>query len=163
MSDFEERMKTTKNIPFDKKHVLIEKETFDSINNVIKETKKVAEFQLKMEQLFNEVDNFTKSHQSLEKENQNMQQEIKSLKTRNQNLTQENNNLKSYLKAILEALKHFLENYYRLVMIRQKKPQQAKLKTIIIIKILICMMLKIFLKVLQKKMNYLIMLKYLVI
>ena len=34
ISDFEERMKTTKNIPFDKKHVLIEKETFDSINNV---------------------------------------------------------------------------------------------------------------------------------
>lgn len=122
MSDFEERMKTTKNIPFDKKHVLIEKEAFDSINNVIKETKKVAEFQLKMEQLFNEVDNFTKSHQSLEKENQNMQQEIKSLKTRNQNLTQENNNLKSYLKAILETLKHF---FRKLLQIGNDKTKEA--------------------------------------
>lgn len=122
MSDFEERMKTTKNIPFDKKHVLIEKETFDSINNVIKETKKVAEFQLKMEQIFNKVDNFTKSHQSLEKENQNMQQEIKSLKTRNQNLTQENNNLKSYLKAILEALKHF---FRKLLQIGNDKIKEA--------------------------------------
>ena len=107
MNDFAEKMKTTKNIPFDKKHIIVDKDTFDSMNNVIKETKKVAEFQPKMEQLFNEVDNFTKSHQSLEKENQNMQREIKSLKTRNQNLTQENNSLKSYLKVILEALKHF--------------------------------------------------------
>ena len=107
MSDFEERMKTTKNIPFDKKHVLVEKETFDSMNNVIKETKKVAEFQPKLESLFNEVDTYTKSHQRLEKENKNMKKEIKSLKTRNQNLTKENNNLKAYLKAILDAIKHF--------------------------------------------------------
>ena len=36
-----------------------------------------------------------------------MQREIKALTTRNQNLTQENNNLKTYLKAILKAIKHF--------------------------------------------------------
>lgn len=107
MTDFEEKMKTTKNIPFNKTHVLVEKDTFDSMQNVIKETKKAIEFQPKMEQLFNEVDTYTKSHQTLEKENQNMQREIKSLKTRNHNLTEENNNLKSYIKTILEAIKHF--------------------------------------------------------
>jgi len=42
------------------------------MQNVIKETKKAIEFQPKLESLFNEVDNYTKSHQSLEKENQNM-------------------------------------------------------------------------------------------
>ena len=36
-----------------------------------------------------------------------MQKEIKYLKTRNHNLTEENNNLKSYIKAILKAIKHF--------------------------------------------------------
>ncbi len=36
-----------------------------------------------------------------------MKREIKALTIRNQNLTKENNNLKSYLKAILEAIKHF--------------------------------------------------------
>lgn len=55
-------MKTTKNIPFNKTPVLVEKETFDSMNNVIKETKKVIEFQPKLDQLFNEVDTYTKSH-----------------------------------------------------------------------------------------------------
>ena len=107
MNIFEEKMKTTKNIPFNKTHVLVEKETFDSMNNVIKETKKAIEFQPKLEQLFNEVDTYTKSHQTLEKENKNLEREVKSLTTRNHNLTKENNNLKSYIKAILKAIKHF--------------------------------------------------------
>ncbi len=107
MNELEEKMKTTKNIPFDKKHLLVERETFDSMNKVIKETKQAIEFQPKIQELFNEVNTFTKSHRTLEKENQNMKREIKALTTRNQNLTKENNNLKSYLKAILEAIKHF--------------------------------------------------------
>ena len=107
MNDFEEKMQTTKNIPFNKTHVLVEKETFESMNNVIKETKKAIEFQPKLEQLFNEVDTYTKSHQTLEKENTSMKKEIQSLKTRNHNLLEENKSLKTYIKAILKAIKHF--------------------------------------------------------
>ena len=110
MKEFSEKQKTTKNIPFNKTHVLVEKETFDSMNKVIKETKKAVELEPKIRNLFNEVDSFTKSHQSLEKENQNMKKEIKSLITRNQNLTKENNTLKSYIKTILEAIKHFFRH-----------------------------------------------------
>ena len=106
MNDFEEKMKTTKNTLIDKDYVKIRKDTFDSMQNVIKETKKVMEFQPKMEQLFNEVNTFSKSHQTLEKENNNLQREVKVLTTRNQNLTKENNHLKDYLKAILKAVKH---------------------------------------------------------
>ena len=107
VNDFEEKMKTTKNTFIDKEYVKVKKDTFDSMKNVIKESKKVMEFQPKMEQLFNEVETFTKSHQTLEKENNNLQREVKALTTRNQNLTKENNNLKDYLKAIIEAIKHF--------------------------------------------------------
>ena len=110
MKEFNEKQKTTKNIPFNKTHVLVEKETFDSMNKIIKETKKAVELEPKIINLFNEVDSFTKSHQSLEKENQNMKREIKSLTTRNQNLTKENNILKAYIKAILEVIKHFFRN-----------------------------------------------------
>ncbi len=92
------------------------------MQNVIKETKKAIEFQPKLESLFNEVDTYTKSHQTLEKENQNMQREIKSLKTRNHNLTEENNNLKSYIKAILEAIKHF---FRELLQIGNDKTKEA--------------------------------------
>ena len=71
------------------------------------ETKKAIEFQPKIEQLFNEVDTFTKSHQTLEKENNNLKREVKSLTTRNQNLSAENNKLRNYIDAILEAIKKF--------------------------------------------------------
>lgn len=98
--EFEEKMKATKNIPFNKIRVLVEKETFDSMNNVISETKKVMEFQPKLEQLFDEVNNYTKSHQTLEKEN-------KVLTNRVNNLTKENNTLKERLKSILKAIKTF--------------------------------------------------------
>ena len=107
MKEFNEKQKTTKNIPFNKTHVLVEKDTFDSMNKVIEETKRAIDLEPKINDLFNEVDSFTKSHQSLEKENQNMKREIKALTTRNQNLTKENNNLKSYIKAILMAIKQF--------------------------------------------------------
>ena len=107
ISDFDEKMKTTKSALIDKDYLKVRKDTFDCMQNVIKETKKAIEFQPKIEQLFNEVDTFTKSHQTLEKENMNLQREVKALTTRNQNLTKENNNLKDYLKTILEAIKHF--------------------------------------------------------
>ena len=107
MNEFEEKMKTTKNTLIDKEYVKVRKDTFDSMQNVIKETKKVMEFQPKMEQLFNEVNTFSKSHQTLEKENANLQREVKALTTRNQNLTKENSHLKDYLKAISETIKHF--------------------------------------------------------
>ena len=119
-------MKTTKNTLIDKEYVKVRKGTFDSMQNVIKKTKKVMEFQPKMEQLFNEVNTFSKSHQTLEKENTNLQREVKALTTRNQNLTKENNHLKDYLRAILETIKHFLRNYYKLVMNLRKKPLLMK-------------------------------------
>lgn len=100
VNEFEEKMKTTKNIPFNKTHVLVEKDTFESMNKVIKESKRAIEFQPKLQQLFEEVDTYTKSHQTLEKEN-------KSLKSRVIKLTKENDNIKARLNTILETIKAF--------------------------------------------------------
>ena len=50
------------------------KDTFDSMNNVINESKKVMELQ----PIFNEVDNYANSYKSLEKENQNLEKENRS-------------------------------------------------------------------------------------
>ena len=128
MNDLEEKMKTTKTIPFYKKHIVVEKDTFDSMQNVIKETKKAVEFQLKINQLFNEIDTYTHSHQTLEKENKNLQREVKALTTRNQNLTKENNNLKNYLKAILEAIKHFFRELLQIGNEPTKKATTIEIK-----------------------------------
>ncbi len=103
MNVFEEKMKTTKNIPFSKTHVLVEKDTFESMNKVIKESKKAIEFQPKLQQLFNEVDNYTKSHQTLEKENE-------VLNARVNKLSKDNTKLNTRLEAILKVIKEFFRN-----------------------------------------------------
>ena len=76
-------MESSKSIPFDKKHVVVDKDTFDTMNKVIKESKKIKELEPKIKQVFNEVNNFADSYKSLEKENQNIKNEVKLLKNTN--------------------------------------------------------------------------------
>ena len=94
INEFNEQMKTTKNIPFNKNQVIVNVDTFDTVKKIVKESKKVVELQPKINQVFEEVDSYVQSFQELNKKNKNMEKEIKSLTTRNQNLKQENNNLK---------------------------------------------------------------------
>ena len=108
MNDFEEQMKTNKKIPFDNKHIILEKETFDSMNNVISESKKVMELQPKLQTIFNEVDSYANSYKSLEKENQKYKKEISKLEYENQNLEQENRSLIYRLNELFQLLKKFL-------------------------------------------------------
>ena len=104
---FEDNMKTNKEVLFDKEYVKIKKDTFDSMNQVIIETKNIVEMQPKLQNALNQVESYTRSYKSIEKENQNIQKELKSLKTRNHNLIEENKNLKNTIKFIFEKLKEF--------------------------------------------------------
>ena len=114
MNDFEEKLKTNKSIPFDKKHIIVEKDTFKSMNNVITETKKAIEFQPKVDNLFNEVQSFTKSHQLLEKENNSMGKEIGKLKSRNKELVEENTSLRTFINNILDVIKEFFRKLLKI-------------------------------------------------
>lgn len=107
INNFESKMQTTKNILFDKEYVKVKKDAFDSMNKVIMESKKIMEFQPKLDELFAEVKKFTKSHKTLETENKKLQKEVKSLITRNESLSDENNKLKNYIDTILMVIKNF--------------------------------------------------------
>lgn len=115
ISEFEENMKTTKQtFLVDKDYVKVRKDTFDSMNNVIKESKKVMDLQPKIDAVFNEIDSFASGYKTLEKENQNIQREVKSLKTRNKNLTEENNRLKRLIHTILNTIKDFFRHLLKI-------------------------------------------------
>lgn len=107
MEELETKMSSNKETIFDKEYVKIKKDTFNSMNKVIEQTKKVMEMQPKIQKVYNEVDEYAKSYKYLEKENENIQKEVKYLRIKNQKLEQENNNLISYIRAILKAIKHF--------------------------------------------------------
>ncbi len=109
MEELETKMGSNKETIFDKEYVKIKKDTFNSINKVIEQTKKVMEIQPKIQKVYNEVDEYSKSYKCLEKENENIQKEIKYLRIKNQKLEQENNNLVSYIRAVLKAIKHFFK------------------------------------------------------
>ena len=109
MADFEEKMKTTKQtLIIDKDFVKVKKDTFDSMNNVISESKKVMELQPKLQTIFNEVDSYANSYKSLEKENQKYKKEISKLEYENKNLEQENRSLIYRLNELFQVLKNFL-------------------------------------------------------
>lgn len=107
MEELETKMSSNKKTIFDKEYVKIKKDTFNSMNKVIEQTKKVMEMQPKIQKVYNEVDEYAKSYKYLEKENENIQKEVKYLRIKNQKLEQENNNLVSYIRTILKAIKHF--------------------------------------------------------
>ena len=122
MEELETKMTSNKETIFDKEYVKIKKDTFDSMNKVIEETKKVMEIQPKIQKVYNEVDTYAKSYKYLEKENENIQKEVIYLKIKNQKLEQENNNLVSYIKAILKAIKNF---FRELLQIGNDKVKEA--------------------------------------
>ena len=89
------------------RYVKVKKDTFDTMNKAIKETKKVMEMQPKIEQLYHEVDTYVTSYQSLEKENKNIKKEIANLQRRNENLKSQNNFLTDYIHTLIEIIKEF--------------------------------------------------------
>ena len=111
MTEFEEKMKTTKQtFIVDKDFVKVRKDTFDSMNNVINESKKVMELQPKLQTIFNEVDNYANSYKSLEKENQKYKKEVSKLETENKELKNENRSLIYRLNELFQLLKKFLRS-----------------------------------------------------
>ncbi len=108
MNELEENMKSNKNTIFDKEYVKVKRETFESMNKVIDESKKVREIQPKLQTIFNEVENYDNSYKSLEKENKKYAKEVNILEKENKELRQENNSLIYRLNYLFELLKKFL-------------------------------------------------------
>ena len=108
MNELEENMKSNKNTIFDKEYVKVKRETFDSMNKVIDESKKIREIQPKLQTIFNEVENYANSYKSLEKENKKYAKEVNILEKENKELRQENNSLIYRLNYLFELLKKFL-------------------------------------------------------
>ena len=88
--------------------MIIDKDTFDIMNNVIKESKKIKELEPKIKQVFNEVDSYANSYKSLEKENQKYKKEVNKLETENKELKYENRSLIYRLNELFQLLKKFL-------------------------------------------------------
>jgi len=86
-------------------YIKIKKETYNSIKEVVKETKNSLEKVPQMEFLITEMNNHIKTYDDLDKKNFGMKKEIEQLKNRNQELEEENNFLKHIIRSLLKNLK----------------------------------------------------------
>ncbi|MBQ3475758.1 MAG: plasmid recombination protein [Bacilli bacterium] len=101
----EDNMKSNKELFLAKEYVKIKKETFESIKDVINETKNVMEVQPKLESAFKKVDGFTSSYKSLQMTTKKLNKEVESLKDDNEKLQKENNSLKDIISNLLQKIK----------------------------------------------------------
>ena len=108
IKELDEKMKTSKSLPFDKKHVIVDKETFESMNKVIDESKKIKEIEPKIKTIFEEINSFSTNYKTMEKENQKYKREITKLEKDNNKLEKENNSLIYQISKLFELLKKFL-------------------------------------------------------
>lgn len=100
-------MKTTKNIPFNKNQVIVNKDTFDTMNKIVKASKKVIELQLKINEAFNEINSYASGYKSLENENKNIKREVQVLEYKNNQLEKENNKLNDKIQRVIKSIKQF--------------------------------------------------------
>ncbi len=107
ISEFDEKMKITKNIPFNKNQVIVNKDTFDTMNKIVKESKKVMELEPKIKEVFNEINGYASGYKTLENENKNIKREVQVLEYKNNQLEKENNKLNDKIKRIIKAIKQF--------------------------------------------------------
>ena len=108
IKELDEKMKKSKTLPFDKKHIIVDKETFESMNKVINESKKIKEIEPKIKTIFEEINTFSTNYKTIEKENQKYKKEVNKLEKYNDKLERENNSLIYQLSQLFELLKKFL-------------------------------------------------------
>ena len=114
VKDLQDKMKSNKNVLFDKEYVKIKKDTFDTMNKVIDDATNVMNLQPKLEKVYKEVDSYTKSYQSLKRENTLYENEIKVLEFNNNKLDEENKKLTKRINDILKAIKKFFRKLLQL-------------------------------------------------
>ena len=114
VKDLQDKIKSNKNVLFDKEYVKIKKDTFDTMNKVIDDATNVMNLQPKLEKVYKEVDSYTKSYQSIKRENNIYINEIKNLELNNDKLYEKNKELTNRINGILTAIKKFFRKLLQL-------------------------------------------------
>lgn len=114
VKDLQDKMKSNKNVLFDKEYVKIKKDTFNTMNKVIDNATNVMNLQPKLEKVYKEVNSYTKSYQSLKRENTLYENEIKNLELNNDKLYEKNKELTNQINVILMAIKKFFRKLLQL-------------------------------------------------
>ena len=96
------------------KEVKIDKDTYDTLNNIMHTSKRVIKDMPRSQALFKELTDYTQTYKDIEQERDNIKVEVKLLEKQNEKLQQDYDNLFNLLKTILQALKKFFKRLLKI-------------------------------------------------
>ena len=113
INELEDKMKTNKSIMFDKESV--KKDTFDSMNKVVEEAKKVKDLKPKLDNAYKNLKEITNDYSRMHKENMKLEDQNQSLKIENANLRYKSFHLSNTIDTLKNVINRMANFVYHLV------------------------------------------------
>lgn len=129
INELEENMKSNKSVMFDKDLVKIKKETFDSMNKVIDESKKLNELKPKMKKVIENMEYYTSNYKKTYNENNRLNKEINGLNIKVEELETKQIALEQTLhtlRVLIREVMDFLVSVIEKGLLPQKEKEYCK-------------------------------------
>ena len=115
MNEFSEKMKCNKEVVFDKEYIKIKKDTIDTMNDILKESKEILSYNNKNQKLFNELNSYANDYKNTKKQNFLLNEKNRNLNKQKEEIDDERISLKINLKNLSRTHKNLQSFIYHLV------------------------------------------------
>lgn len=115
MNELSDKMKCNKEVIFDKQYIKIKKDAFDTMNEILKESKNILSYNNKNKKLYNELKQYVNDYKTIKKQNYNLKDKYEKEKTRNNDLENEKMSLKFDLMDVNRTYKKLQSFIYHAV------------------------------------------------
>ena len=115
ITDLEVKMESNKPVLFEKESIKIKKDTFDSMNKVIEESKKISEMKPKLDSTYKAMKEQINTYSKVQQENYDLKDEIIDLKFQNTNLSNKVSILENTIKVLKRTIERVANFFYNLV------------------------------------------------
>ena len=127
ISDLEIKMESNKPVLFGKESIKIKKDTFDSMNKVIEESKKISEMKPKLDNTYKAMKEQINTYSKVQQENYDLKDENETLKFQNTKLSSKVSILENTITVLKRTIERVADFFYRLVadgLIPKKKEEE---------------------------------------
>ena len=127
ITDLEVKMESNKPVLFGKESIKIKKDTFDSMNKVIEESKKISEMKPKLDNTYKAMKEQISTYSKVQQENYDLKDENETLKFQNIKLSNKVSILENTITVLKRTIERVANFFYHLVadgLISKKKEEE---------------------------------------
>lgn len=127
ITDLEVKMESNKPVLFEKESIKIKKDTFDSMNKVIEESKKISEMKPKLDNTYKAMKEQISTYSKVQQENYDLKDENETLKFQNTKLSNRVSILENTITVLKRTIERVSNFFYHLVadgLIPKKKEEE---------------------------------------